>query len=252
MPALHSPFESVVPIAALWLTAIVALLILAGRGRVSVSSEAARPRDPEGGFDYTVNLVATLPVLGVLICLVLETTLILAAKLGTVYAAYAAARSGIVWEMYGSATALPKAQQAVVLALAPFSRGLASPPAGAGTEAPDPVLAAAQSYAEAYRRATGGPLSPTFLNAQYLQAARTSSVTLATSTSMSAEPASVLTARVQYRYLFRFRIIATMLGAEVDPDTGERFWTVTTTVSRARQEVLDGAFPLGIPYRSEP
>ena len=75
MSTAHVLFESVAPIWVLWATAGAALIVLAWRARPRPGP--GRVPDPEGGFDYTVNLVATLPALGLLICLVVETTTIL-------------------------------------------------------------------------------------------------------------------------------------------------------------------------------
>jgi hypothetical protein len=241
MITMAPPSESVEVIAALWLLAVAGLGSLALRGR----ARRGRPksRDPEGGFDYTINLIATFPLLGFLIGLVLETTLILTTKLGTAYAAYAAARSAVVWEIHGPDEVARKARQAALLAMAPFSRGLAPPPG----RSPDPVREMARSYADLYRREIHGPVRPSFLALQYLRADR------ATSVEIENAPATrpVLSARVRYRYPFRFGIIAILLASR-DRNTGERCWDISTTISLRRQEVLNGPRPLGIPYRSEP
>ena len=51
----------------------------------------------EDGAAYTLSYVMVIPVYALLICLIIETCLMLTAKLGTVYAGYAAARSASVW-----------------------------------------------------------------------------------------------------------------------------------------------------------
>jgi Flp pilus assembly protein TadG len=234
--------DSVAPIWVVWVFAGAALGIMAWR--VSRLPRVGRARDAESGFDYTVNLVATLPVLLLLVCLILETTLILTTKLGTLYAAYAAARSGIVWELHGPVESQRKAKQAATLAMAPFSSGLLGNRASAAA----PVGEAAIAYAAAYRQTTQGPVGEPYLIAQFVRADGATSVNL----EPASESASHLAARVQYRYPFRFRIIGFLLAGSVDPDTGERSWTITTTASLPRQEVLNDPQPLGIPYRSEP
>ncbi len=47
-------------------------------------------RGEEGGA-YTLSYVMVIPLLMLLVCAIVETTLMMSAKLGTVYAAYAAA-----------------------------------------------------------------------------------------------------------------------------------------------------------------
>jgi hypothetical protein len=236
----HLLFESVAPIWVLWALAGAALMVLAWRARQGPG--AGRVREPESGFDYTVNLVATLPALLLLVCLTLETTMILTTKLGTAYAAYAAARSRLVWDLHGPLEAQRKAEQAAVLAMAPFSSGLLR----VDSQADDSAWQAASAYAAAYRAATQGPVTQPYLVAQYLRAARSTTVDLPEISGSS------LTARVAYRYPFRFRIIGYLLAGSVDPETGEWSRTIVTTVHLTPQEALDGPRPLGIPYQSEP
>jgi hypothetical protein len=236
----HVLFESVAPIWVHWALAGAVLMVLAWRARQV--PEPGRCWDPEGGFDYTVNLVATLPALVLLLCLALETTMILTTKLGTAYAAYASARSGLVWELHGPLETQRKAEQAAVLAMAPFSSGLL----GVHSQADDSARQAASDYAAAYRAATQGPIIQPYLVAQYLRATRSTTVDL------RAISESTLTARVAYRYPFRFRILGYLLADSVDPETGEWSRMIATTAHLTRQEALDGPRPLGIPYQSEP
>src|SRR5262245_49854582 len=51
----------------------------------------------EGGASYTLSYVLAVPVYLLFICIVAEMTLLLVAKVGTLYAAHAGARSSIVW-----------------------------------------------------------------------------------------------------------------------------------------------------------
>jgi hypothetical protein len=168
--------------------------------------------------------------------------MILTTKLGTAYAAYAAARSGLVWELHGPLESQRKAEQAAVLAMAPFSSGLL----GVHSQADDSAREAALAYAAAYRAATQGPVTQPYLVAQYLRAAGSTTVDL------SAVSGSSLAARVAYRYPFRFQLLGYLLADSVDPETGEWSRTIVTTAHLTRQEALDGPRPLGIPYRSEP
>ncbi len=51
----------------------------------------------EDGAAYTLSYVMVIPVYALLICLIIESVLMMTAKLGTVYAAFAAARTASVW-----------------------------------------------------------------------------------------------------------------------------------------------------------
>src|SRR6185437_5924062 len=79
----------------------------------------------ENGAAYTLSYVMVIPVYAILICMIIETVLMLSAKLGTVYAAYSAARTASVWS---SATTwdktLAKAKQAAVQSMVPFASGM--------------------------------------------------------------------------------------------------------------------------------
>src|SRR5262245_56396176 len=81
----------------------------------------------EDGAAYTLSYVMVIPMYALLMCTIVEMALMLTAKLGTVYAAYAAARSASVWS---SATEWEKAQEkaktAAVQAMVPFSSGTQS------------------------------------------------------------------------------------------------------------------------------
>jgi hypothetical protein len=78
----------------------------------------------EDGAAYSLAYALTLPFYVMFVCVVLETTAILIVKIGTVQAAYAAARSHIA---YGSLVppdvAREKARRAAVQAMVPFASG---------------------------------------------------------------------------------------------------------------------------------
>lgn len=79
----------------------------------------------EGGV-YTLSYVMTFPFYLLLIALALECSLLIVAKIGSVYAAYAAARSAAVWESAGTTSTMTnKMHQAAALAMTPFSSGAA-------------------------------------------------------------------------------------------------------------------------------
>jgi hypothetical protein len=75
----------------------------------------------EDGAAYTLSFVMTFPFYLLFICLVVETTLFLIVKIGTVHAAYAAARSHIVWSTFDSNTAKKKRDQAAINVMAAFA-----------------------------------------------------------------------------------------------------------------------------------
>jgi hypothetical protein len=73
------------------------------------------------GLSYTLAFVLTMPIY-LLTCLMIgEVTLLLMTKVGTVYAAYAGARSAAVWEAMDPALKDKRIRQAVVNGMAPFA-----------------------------------------------------------------------------------------------------------------------------------
>jgi len=78
----------------------------------------------EDGAAYTLSYVMVIPVYALLMCLIVETGMMLTAKLGTVYSAYAAARTASVWS---SATTWDKAKRKAELSafktMTPFASG---------------------------------------------------------------------------------------------------------------------------------
>jgi hypothetical protein len=87
----------------------------------------------------------------ILICLVVEATSLLIVKIGTMYAAYAAARSCIVWQPTVASSAQERMELAGKQAMVPFSSSLpflqvnATPPGGSD-----------QAYMAAYRKYAAG------------------------------------------------------------------------------------------------
>ena len=78
----------------------------------------------EEGAAYTLSYVMVIPVYALLICLIIETVLMLTAKLGTVYAAYAAVRTASVWSSHTTwEKAKEKAERAAFQSMTPFASG---------------------------------------------------------------------------------------------------------------------------------
>jgi len=100
----------------------------------------------ESGLSYTLSFMLTVPLYLMLCCIFFETSLLLLAKLGTVYASYAGARSAIVWESMPSPDMrADRFRQSVVTALAPFCFQARNP----GTPPTVPQMSA-QLHAEEY------------------------------------------------------------------------------------------------------
>lgn len=128
-------FTTVVDVWIIWLAS--AIVFCFGLFRVLKNCSWRRVADfaaDERGASYALSYVMTFPAYLLLMCLMIQATLILMVKLGTVYAAHAAARSAIVWQCSQpersdssedrSAFAERTAHRAAALAMAPFASGL--------------------------------------------------------------------------------------------------------------------------------
>jgi hypothetical protein len=110
----------------------------------------------EDGLSYSLSYVLVMPFFFLFCCIVFEVTWLLVAKIGTLYAAHAGARSAIVWSSAQPANArTARINQAVWTAMTPFSTDRpkwANVPGEAWAEGGDYALA----YL-AYANASGDP-----------------------------------------------------------------------------------------------
>src|SRR5438445_63931 len=80
-----------------------------------------RARRGLASLEAIMATAVTLPIYIILICLVVETTSLLIVKVGTMYAAYAAARSRIVWDPTMPAVGQERMELAGKQAMVPFA-----------------------------------------------------------------------------------------------------------------------------------
>jgi hypothetical protein len=136
VPSIHfrDYFTSVGDVWLLWAVGLLASAVLVRRAfRLRPWKSVAAFAADEHGASYALSYVLTFPFYLLLMCLIMQATLILMVKIGTVYAAHAAARAAIVWgpsqperpskEDDGYRRASKKAHRAAALAMAPFATG---------------------------------------------------------------------------------------------------------------------------------
>lgn len=163
MNAVSECFRSVADVWIVWAACIVALIVTTRSATIRLKSLCwRRLHADERGASYTVALSLIIPFYMVVLATIIESTQILVVKMGTVYAAYSAARSAIVWVPANPRLAIGKIDAAAAQAMTPFAanhpRYLA---ASGGFGATDP--AGDESYYKAYRQyagATSGPWAP--------------------------------------------------------------------------------------------
>ncbi len=160
-------------------------------------------RGEEGGA-YTLSYVMVVPLLMLLTCGMVETTLMMSAKLGTVVAAYSAARTVLVWTSLDADWDRTRArmEQAAVKSMVPFASG------SAGTSDPR-EMEQATAYAAAYAQFVDAPVSADYVKAKCRSAASNTSVEI------NAAPDqwnSDLQVTVKYRFPFRLPGMGRVLG----------------------------------------
>ncbi|MBY0525261.1 MAG: hypothetical protein K2R98_17775 [Gemmataceae bacterium] len=166
MIPLSEYFRSVEIIWGLWLASLVILIELTRRSvRTGRWRRWRRWRivlRAERGAAYSLAYVMSFVVWVLIVCLIIQCTLILIVKIGTVYAAYAAARSAIVWVPTAHPDQAPaKAQRSAVLAMAPFasSNALYAQGTGLGTSAGQ--VGDANSFQSTYLKFADHPVGTT-------------------------------------------------------------------------------------------
>jgi Flp pilus assembly protein TadG len=129
-----------------WLVGVVLVVKMAWtalrRWRRPHWGELARD---EAGVSYSLSYVMVFPVFLLFVCLVVETTGLILAKIGTLYAAHAGARSAMVWSSAQPASLRnQRIDQSVWTAMTPFVTGDPNqlpPPPEANAQADQYVLA---------------------------------------------------------------------------------------------------------------
>lgn len=130
--------------------------------------------DEDGGA-YTLSFVMAMPFLILFICVIVETTFMLAAKIGTVYASFAGARAAIVWDsLDSSGSAESIAQQAAVRAMIPFSSGGVASGSSADSQYSDYL----KDYSQRIQAAGKTPAPPRLLRSKSAYASRAVTVSL--------------------------------------------------------------------------
>ena len=125
-------FESVVDVWVVW--AVTLLLLTWLTRKVLGNFRLARVRrfhGEESGASYALPYMLTFPIFILIMACFIQATLILMAKIGTVYAAHSACRTYIVWQSAGQGASVPiigdfdypkyKAKRAATMAMVPFA-----------------------------------------------------------------------------------------------------------------------------------
>ena len=198
----------------------------------------------EAGLSYTLAFVLTVPLYLMICSLFFEVTLLLLAKLGTMYAAYAGARSAVVWESISPASLRSvRVRQAVVSALAPFAIQARNPGSPVGVSS-DEDQQFADDYVIALEQFSETVIRREKIRQHVLDVAGKTSVSIDISRYRAGADVIVT---VEFRATFLTPVIARLL----DPDQTfpyEYPIKSRTTLNLERPVSEDGR--LGIDYRA--
>ena len=240
-------FRSVEHIWILWVLSASALVAITWWTIARISwRELLRWHRGEKGSAYTLAYVGVIPIYALLMCLVVETTLALVAKFGTLYAGYAASRTAVVWIPHAPAfEANAKIQQAAVQAFAPFSNGveaMSSVDAGG-------VDGEAERYVAAYKAHVENPKSLRYLRSKYVYAQRaiTASAERRPQENAQEDWQYDIVTTIEYRYAFHVPVLGRLIGT-----TGPNgfFLPIRSTVRLTGEAPQNQEQSLGIRYGS--
>ncbi|MFO0791952.1 MAG: hypothetical protein U0805_21025 [Pirellulales bacterium] len=191
----------------------------------------------EEGAAYTLSYVMVIPVYAILICMIIESVLMLTAKLGTVYSAFAAARTASVWS---SATTwdktMAKAKWAATKTMAPFASGTHG---GLAQAASVDALA----YDAAFKAYGKQAISDKFLLQKYGYAKQHLKVDIAGPPTSWNAP---IIAKVTYEFPFNIPGIGRMFGRRgID---GRFYFVITSTAEMPNEAPQDDRKTIGIGY----
>ncbi len=159
----------------LWIVSVLLLLIVTRRLSQAARRRAWRLARSESGSSYILTVAIIIPFYATLIAVITECTLLLVAKIGTTYAACAAARSAAVWLASDAEPAQRRqmVQFAAAQAVTPFASGNARDAvvAGEGTDEQ-----ACQNLVAAYQQYAADQAPPTYLLAKSRYAQRATTV----------------------------------------------------------------------------
>ncbi len=192
-------------------------------------------RDEDGGA-YTLSYVMVIPVLMLLVAMVVESALMLTAKLGTVHAAYVAARVATVQSSTTDwPTAEARIERAAQQAMVPFSSG--------SNRSQTPSADSDDDYRSAYQQWADEAVADSYVQSKQRDAAGNVRVRI------DGPPASWqadVTAVVSYDYPFRLPGIGRLIG---EPSAGGGFtFPLTSRATLPGDGPQNSTQTLGIGY----
>jgi hypothetical protein len=199
-------------------------------------------RDEEGAA-YTLSFVMVIPIFALLICLIIEAALLMTAKLGTVYSAYAAARTASVWSSHTTwEKTMEKSKRAALKTMVPFASGTQGSLDLDQIPTDKDTVVDGLKYVGVYIAYAKKPESKKYVGAKYAYASRNVEVEIDGPPEKSDTP---ITAKVTYHYPFNIPGIARIL-CDKGPDG--YFFNISSTATIPNEGPRDNRKTIGIGY----
>lgn len=242
-------FRSVEIVWALWGFSIAALFLAIRRLPRGVLGTSWRELcTEESGAAYTLSYVFSFPIFMLVVCIVIQTSLVLVVKIGTMYASYCSARSAAVWLTARPSVASDKIHRAAVQAMTPFAEGTPVHTQRLGVT--PMVTSQGVAYHRAYSRyAADRSKAPSdYLARKYSFAQQAVAVNWTPTNPVQDQDITMI---VTYRMPLHIPGAARILGYSngIYPITST---AVLQNEGPKREEGSDPSRPLGIDYRSLP
>lgn len=241
-------FRSVEIVWATWVVSVAILLRVAWHALFTVSwKDAPDLLRGEQGAAYTLSYVMVVPFYLFIMCLAADMTLFLVTKTGTMYAAYAGARSAAVWESARpKGMAQEKAEQAAAQAMVPFASGSTQHAQGGYSGSPlrqGAYMAAFKLYSK------DSPLSEEFLGRKYAYAHRHTDVSLQFTPGAGRQ--RTVTATVRYPAPFLFSAVGRLLGERPNGGAPYFVYNIESAVAFPSETPQNETHDIGIDYQSQ-
>lgn len=253
MNALQQMTESIGDVV-VWFAVLVTFMVFATR-RAMVAVKDLRfssfCRNADGV--YPLSLVLALPFYCLVIATIVECALMMVVKVGTMNAAYAAARSAIVWR--GSEASGPHQYRMIRLAasqaMVPYasSKPLHLQPTGAR---PSDFSSIASPFFDAYETYSGGGASQGYIDRKLQFALAATRVDVQEETQPGLDYTSDLRVTVTFEKPVDLPVVGTFLGSRASWG-GARFFSrrIQSTVVLQKEGAKSKTRTLGIEYDSE-
>jgi Flp pilus assembly protein TadG len=191
------------------------------------------------GTSYTLPFVMVVPFYLAFVLAVFEAGFLVLARVGTQYAAHAAARSAVVWQSAGDAAAADRAaHRSAWMAIAPFILGRS---AGDPGPVPPDADAAAPTYGAAMIRFAGSDSD--LYEKKFRNAAPRTTVTVENRS--PGDPHGLLRVTVTFRAPLYVPVVSRFLA----PDGNRLEFPLTATVTLPNEAPESASGTLGIDYR---